>query len=892
MNISNAFKKLRRSFLRKFLLFARICVFLLFFAVFVTVNNSLALASFPNDSSYGSQWGIAKINAPQAWNATQSNAAIRIAILDTGIDLDHEDLAAKIVLSKDFVIVPPGTSAGPNDINGHGTHVAGTAAAITNNSLGVAGVGYNVSIMNGKVVDDTNFAMLSWVADGIVWAVDNGADVINISWSAGSGSATLENAINYAWDNGVVIVAGAGNSAGTSLSYPAAYPNVIAVAATNQDDTLWSSSRYGLWVDVAAPGVNIFSTHKNNGYTSGSGTSFASPHVAGLAALLMSVAQDTNCNGRVNDEVRAAIEGSAVDISALNPLKPLAHGRIDAAAAVAMLGGPCAGSAPAPSDTTAPSTVPGLVSSHAVSTWSTDSTIDVSWTAATDTGGSGVAGYSYLFDTSATTTPDTTSDGAGTTATSGAQSDGNSIYFHVRAVDSVSNWGTAIHLGPFYVDTTVPATPGTPSTTTPTSDTTPAWTWTASTDAGSGLHATTPYTVQWCTASDFTGCAANTATSTANSYTHSVALADNTWYFKAKAMDALSQESAYSSNGSAVIDATAPGAVSSLSLSNPSHAAITLSWTSQGDDGSIGTAASVDIRYATSSIAEANWSLAQQVLGEPAPLPAGSSQSMAVTGLLASTTYFFAMKASDEVSNVSALSNVSSLATAAAPESLPAPAPIPTSTTPAPTPIPTPIPTPTPTPISVPTPISTPTPTSTPPPTSISTPTITPAPVSTPTSTSTPAPAPTALHLVAIPAVPMNPTASQIQAAITAILNNINYLRAQLAELAALEQPRPNGVPAHCRGIVFSSVLKVGSMSNEVKCLQALLNQDPSTRVLSSGPGSSGYEIILFGFATKAAVVKFQEKYASEILAPSGLTAGTGILGPATRAKLNSLLGK
>ena len=196
MNISNAFKKRRRSFLRKFLLFARICVFLLFFAVFVTVNNSLALASFPNDSSYGSQWGIAKINAPQAWNATQSNAAIRIAILDTGIDLDHEDLAAKIVLSKDFVIVPPGTSAGPNDINGHGTHVAGTAAAITNNSLGVAGVGYNVSIMNGKVVDDTNFAMLSWVADGIVWAVDNGADVINISWSAGSGSATLENPIN------------------------------------------------------------------------------------------------------------------------------------------------------------------------------------------------------------------------------------------------------------------------------------------------------------------------------------------------------------------------------------------------------------------------------------------------------------------------------------------------------------------------------------------------------------------------------------------------------------------------------------------------------------------------------------------------------------------------
>ena len=175
--------------------------------------------------------------------------------------------------------------------------------------------------------------------------------------------------------------------------------------------------------------------------------------------------------------------------------------------------------------------------------------------------------------------------------------------------------------------------------------------------------------------------------------------------------------------------------------------------------------------------------------------------------------------------------------------------------------------------------------------TPITTPTTTPTtPTTTTTTTTTTTPIPTAL--VAIPAVPVNPTVAQVQAAITAILNNINYLRAQLAILIAEENQTVVPSTTACASVTFTRTLQVGTSGADVKCLQALLNQDSVTRIASSGVGSPGNETTLFGSLTRSAVTKFQEKYASSILTPSGLTVGTGTVGPSTRAKLNALLGK
>jgi thermitase len=279
----------------------------------------------PNDPGFGSQWGMVKIQAPQAWDVTTGSPSVNIAILDTGVDLDHPDLASKIISNINF-----SSSNTTDDVYGHGTHVAGIAAAITNNGIGVAGLGYSSTIMNVKVMGDTGSGAYSWIASGIIWAADNGAEIINMSLGGSSNSSTLEDAVNYAWSKGVVVVAAAGNSGNTLPSYPAYYANCIAVAATNASDARASWSNYGDWVDVAAPGANIYSTLMNNGYGYKSGTSMASPHVVGLAALVFTTVSDTNGNGKLNDEVRSRIEATCDDIG----VSGIGHGRINAARAV------------------------------------------------------------------------------------------------------------------------------------------------------------------------------------------------------------------------------------------------------------------------------------------------------------------------------------------------------------------------------------------------------------------------------------------------------------------------------------------------------------------------------------------------------------------------------
>jgi thermitase len=265
------------------------------------VYTSAAMAS--NDDYSGRQWAITKTMAPQAWEITSGTNNVVIAVLDTGIDKQQEDLVGKVIAEVNFTDSPT-----VEDVYGHGTHIAGIIAAAANNGMGIAGLAYNCSLMNVKVADDSGGFDSSAAANGVIWAVDHGAKVINMALESIEPSPRLEEAINYAWNHGAVVIAAAGNLMGDKIVYPAYYSNCIAVAATDCNDCVASWSSQGDWVDVAAPGVDIYSTLPGNKYGNKSGTSMAAAYVSGLAGLLFALRSDKNSNGFVNDEVRAAIE--------------------------------------------------------------------------------------------------------------------------------------------------------------------------------------------------------------------------------------------------------------------------------------------------------------------------------------------------------------------------------------------------------------------------------------------------------------------------------------------------------------------------------------------------------------------------------------------------------
>lgn len=305
-------------------------------------NDKVRMLS--EDEHYSRLWGLVSTQAESVW-PTADGTGVTVAVVDTGVAA-HPDLQGRVLEGKSFL--NGSTSNGALDDNGHGTHVAGTIAAAANNGTGVAGVAPGSRILPLKALDSTGAGSLADVASAIVYAADNGAKVINLSLGASVSSATMQNATQYAASKGALVVAAAGNGGVTALpSYPAADPTdqVIAVAAHDETNQPATFSQDGSYIDVAAPGVRILSTYLASNYAYMNGTSMAAPHVAGVAALMLSAKP-----GLSRSELRSALLNGAVDIYQSGRDTRTGYGRIDAARSLAFVNN----TAPAPTTTVAP----------------------------------------------------------------------------------------------------------------------------------------------------------------------------------------------------------------------------------------------------------------------------------------------------------------------------------------------------------------------------------------------------------------------------------------------------------------------------------------------------------------------------------------------------------
>jgi serine protease len=305
----------------------------------------------PNDPSFNSQWGLANINAPAAWNYFSTGSNVVVAIVDDAIERTHSDLSPNLWVNtgeiagnnidddnNGYIDDINGYDVGSNDNNpnppssafDHGTHVAGIVSARSNNGVGVASIGFSCKLMCVK--STTTVGQVTNGYDGIVYAAVSGAHVINMSWGGPSSSTTGQNIVNYAAGQGCILIAAAGNDNVNTQFYPAAYNNVVSVAATTSTNAKASFSNYGTWIDVSAPGNNIYSTTVGNTYGNKSGTSMASPMVAGLAGLMKSLNPTMP-----NADLINCLLTTAANIDAQNPsfIGQLGSGRIDAAAAMA-----------------------------------------------------------------------------------------------------------------------------------------------------------------------------------------------------------------------------------------------------------------------------------------------------------------------------------------------------------------------------------------------------------------------------------------------------------------------------------------------------------------------------------------------------------------------------
>ncbi|MEA5577350.1 S8 family peptidase, partial [Anabaena sp. UHCC 0451] len=315
------------------------------------VNAGTAVSNAAGESPYpdapklgGNNWGADMVNAPTAWQNGHTGQGIIVAVLDTGVDYNHNDLNNNIWINtkeiagngidddgNGYIDDSQGWNFDGNnnnvlDNNGHGTHVSGTIAA-ENNGSGVTGIAYDSQIMAVKVLDENGSGSYSNIANGIRYAVDNGANVINLSLGGNSSNNTLKSAIEYASSNGVIVVMAAGNDGGSTPSYPAryAYDSGIAVGAVNKNNQLTNfSNRSGSQEIkyVTAPGEDIYSTVPNNQYATYSGTSMAAPHVAGVVALMLS-ANPNLTESQVRDIITSTAENDTNPQQPSQPTNPM-----------------------------------------------------------------------------------------------------------------------------------------------------------------------------------------------------------------------------------------------------------------------------------------------------------------------------------------------------------------------------------------------------------------------------------------------------------------------------------------------------------------------------------------------------------------------------------------
>ena len=380
----------------------------------------------PQDIHNNQRWHYEMIKVPQAWEITTGSSSVRIGVLDTGIDSNHPSLKNLVNTSLGSSFVGGTTIDG----NGHGTHVAGTIASYGS----VSGVMQNATLIPIKVLNDSGSGSLYGVQQGIVYAANIKADVINMSLGGGGYDQGMDEAIQTAVSLGTIVVAAAGNDGSPKISYPAAYSGSIAVGSVTSSRTRSSFSNYGPGLDVMAPGSNIYSTYKNGQYTTLSGTSMSTPHVTGVFGLMRSV----------NPNLSPAAAGDILRNTAqpAGSSDQYGHGIVDAHAAVLAAGGG--------DDTQAPSAPDNLISTDI-----TDTSVSLTWSAST--GNAVVTAYEVYNGSSLAATVTTTS------ATVTDLTANTTYTFTVRAIDAAGNQSAASNV----VTVTTDSGSSQPSPTTP-----------------------------------------------------------------------------------------------------------------------------------------------------------------------------------------------------------------------------------------------------------------------------------------------------------------------------------------------------------------------------------------------------------------------------------------